>query len=190
MILMLINSLKPLTMKQLVTLALSFFVIATGFAQTSAEREEARRIILGQKKGSTPESKESRDVILGGDNRRVYDERYPESYPNSGSSRSAEVEGINREYDAKIQSIRYNNSLSAAEKERIIRNLQKERQRKIRQVNERYNGDRDDDDRDGKKYKKDKKQKSNNGKHLGWEKGKGNPHKNGGTPGKGKGKKS
>ena len=68
MILMLINSLKPLTMKQLVTLALSFFVIATGFAQTSAEREEARRIILGHKKGSTPESKESRDVILGGDN--------------------------------------------------------------------------------------------------------------------------
>lgn len=184
---MLINSLKPLTMKQLVTLALSFFVIATGFAQTSAEREEARRIILGQKKGSTPESKESRDVILGGDNRRVYDERYPESYPNSGSSRSAEVERINREYDAKIQSIRYNNSLSAAEKERIIRQLESDRRKRINAIDKYYNengkrdrkyddDDDDDDDDDGRKYK-NKKHKSNNGKHLGWEKGKGNQKK-------------
>ena len=49
------------------------------------------------------------------------------------------------------------------------------------------NLDRDRDDDDDYKGKKNKA-KSNNGKHLGWEKGVGNPHKNGGKPGKGKGK--
>ena len=168
-------------MKKIITLLLAAGAFATVNAQTT--KEEARRVILGgEKKGSGDNNTtRGRDVILGDDNGTS---RYP------GTSREAEVDQINREYDAKIVSIRNNPNLSAEEKERIIRNLQKERQRKIRQVNERYNGDRDDDDRDGKKYKKDKKQKSNNGKHLGWEKGKGNPHKNGGTPVKGKGKKS
>ena len=168
-------------MKQLVTLALSFLIIGTGFAQTQAEREEARRIILGQQKGSTPGSKESRDVILGGDNRRIYDERYPENHPNGSSSRSAEIERVNREYDSKIQSIRYNNSLSADEKERIIRQLESDRRKRINAINKYYNEDRkrnkkyndddDDDDDNGRKYK------GNNGKHLGWEKGKGNQKK-------------
>ena len=71
-----------------------------------------------------------------------------------------------------------------------IRDLEKERQRKIKQVNNRYENRDDNDRNDAKKNKKAKKAKSNNGKHLGWEKGKGNQHKNGGTPGKGKGKKS
>lgn len=171
-------------MKQLVTLALSFLIIGSTFAQTEAEREEARRIILGQKKGSAPGSKESREVILGGDNRRVYDERYPENYPTGSSSRSAEIERVNREYDQKIQSIRYNNSLSAAEKERIIRQLESDRRKRIHAINKYYNEDQkrykkydddeddDDDDDDDRKYKK-----GNNGRHLGWEKGKGNQKK-------------
>jgi hypothetical protein len=58
--------------------------------------------------------------------------------------------------------------------------LESDRARKIREINNRYSSN----DRDNAyKYKKNK---ANNGKHLGWEKGKGNPHKNGG---KVKGKK-
>lgn len=37
-----------------------------------------------------------------------------------------------------------------------------------------------------KVYKKKYSKKSNNGKHLGWYKGKGNPHRYGATPGRGK----
>src|SRR5687767_10323095 len=127
-------------MKHIVTLALSFLIVGAAFAQTQAEREEARRIILGQQKGSTPGSKESREVILGGDNRRIYDERYPET--NGSSSRAAEIDRVNREYDQKIQSIRYNNSLSTTEKERIIRQLESDRRKRINAINKYYNEDR------------------------------------------------
>jgi hypothetical protein len=167
-------------MKHIVTLALSFLIIGAAAAQTQAEREEARRIILGQqKKGSTPGSKESRDVILGGDNRRIHEEQYPGTYPNGSSSRAAEIERVNREYDSKIQSIRYNNSLSAAEKEKIIRQLESDRRKRINAINKYYNEDGkrnkkydDDDDNNGHRN-----HKGNNGKHLGWEKGKGNQMK-------------
>ena len=70
----------------------------------------------------------------------------------------------------------------------MIRQLEQERASKIRQINQNTGGvytkkkNKDYDDDYGRGYGK-----SNNGKHLGWEKGKGNPHKNGGKPGKGKG---
>lgn len=163
---------KLYTMKRILTLLIALGVFGAVSAQTS--KEDARRIILGQGKdkgGNT--SERSRDVILGdGDNdnnRRTY----PNSYPSSGNS---SVDQINREYDAKINSIRNNPNLSRAEKERIIRQLENDRKRKINQVRNDRDDDRRDDDR---KYKdkKDKKHKSNNGKHKGWTKGKGNPHR-------------
>jgi hypothetical protein len=126
--------------------------------------------------------------------------------------RQAEIDQINREYDAKIANIR-NSSLPQSKKDDLIRRQEAERARRIDEVNRRYsntsgssgNGstsggtstspstevkekykvksktkhkhdDDDDDDKvDGGK---------DNGKHLGWEKGVGNPHKNGGKPGK------
>jgi len=158
-------------MKKIITLLFAVGAFASVNAQTT--REEARKVILGEGKTKTdnPTSTRGRDVILGGgseDNR---------TYPTS-SSRQAQIDQVNRDYDAKIFSIRRNSSLSEAEKERIIRDLENERARKIARINKDYDGDGN--------YKKEKK---DNGKHLGWEKGKGNPHKNGGTPGKGKGKK-
>lgn len=169
-------------MKKLITLLLATGAFATVHAQTS--KEEARRIILGQEKGNNSTSPNGRDVVLGGGNERTYPDSYPNNYPSG--SRQAEIDRVNREYDAKIWSIRNNNTLSSEEKARMIRQLEQDKARRIRQINgnDRYSGKKgkkyDDDDNYGKRYGK-----TNNGKHLGWEKGKGNPHKNGGKPGKG-----
>ncbi|MGE5519677.1 MAG: hypothetical protein ACM3VS_07100 [Candidatus Dadabacteria bacterium] len=158
-------------MKKILTLLIAFGAFISLHAQTT--RDEARRVILGQPKSGNYPS-DSRDVILGGNN-------YPNgNYPNG--SREAQIDQINREYDYKIQSVRNNPYISNAEKDRQIRNLERQRENKIRKVNEQYNGNYDRNrnyDRNGNYGKK------NNGKHLGWEKGVGNPHRNGGKPGKG-----
>ena len=169
-------------MKKIITLVVLLSLFNIVFAQSSPQIEEAKRVILGPKKSSNPNQGDPRDVVLGND-RRVYDDngnRYPNTYP--GSSKQAQIDQINREYDSKINSIRNNAYLSSAEKERMIRQLEADRARRIRQINDQYYGD---DERNDRRYDDDdrfekKKYKKNNGKHLGWEKGKGNPHRHGG----------
>jgi Domain of Unknown Function (DUF1542) len=159
-------------MKKIITLFIAAAAVLSVNAQTS--KDEARKVILGQEKGSSSTSRNDRDVILGGGNETNYPDSYPDNYPDG--SRDAQVNQVNREYDAKIRSIQNNRTLTQAEKDRMIRQLEQDRNRRIRQISQ--NGD----------YaygKKGKDNKTNNGKHLGWEKGKGNPHKNGGKPGKG-----
>ena len=169
-------------MKKIITLLFAVGIFATAQAQT--KRDEARRVILQGKKDPNSTSQNPRDVILGGGNNGGnYPTSYPGNYPTG--SREAQIDQVNREYDAKIQSIRNNPYLSQAEKDRQIRQLENARARRIRQINEQYNGNNDDDNDRNYKYGK-KNGKHDNGKHLGWEKGKGNPHKNGGKPGKGK----
>ncbi len=184
-------------MKKMITLLFCVGALISTFAQTTAE--ESRRIILGKQGGSTTEREKQerspKDVILGRDDERVFNERGTRS---TSGTRAQRINEINREYDAKILSIRNNRTLTAAEKERAIRQLNADRARKIKAVNDRYKkdsryDDRDEDrkhrehdrkhhdDDDDKKYKS---KKENKGNHYGWEKGKGNPHKNGGKPGK------
>lgn len=166
-------------MKKIITLLIAAGAFASVNAQTT--REEARKVILGgDKKTGSDNTTRGRDIILGGDNGTTRN-------PGSSTSRQAEIDQVNREYDAKIISIRNNPNLSTEEKDRIIRDLENKRKREIKKINGRYDGD-DNDDNNDRKTHKGKKAKSDNGKHLGWEKGKGNPHKNGGTPGKGNGK--
>ena len=164
-------------MKKVFTLILSFSIVGLAMAQNS-RIEEARRVIKGERSGT--QTREDGRVYRNGD----------ATYPSG--SREARIDEINREYNGKIQAIRNNKWMSAAEKERRIRILEDERTRRIREVNaeygydnntkknrrydERRNGD-DDDDRYEKNKNKKNKNKGNNGKHLGWEKGKGNPHK-------------
>jgi len=167
-------------MKKLFTLLMATGAFVAVHAQTS--RDEARRVILGQEKGNNSTSRNGRNVVLGGGNETTYPNSYPNNYPSG--SRQTEIDHINRDYDAKIWSIRNNNTLSSEEKARMIRQLEQDRARRIRQINQ-----SDGYGKKGKKYDDDDYEKgygkSNNGKHLGWEKGKGNPHKNGGKPGKG-----
>lgn len=137
-------------MKKILTLLLA----VAGFITVNAQsREESRRVILGGD-GSNNGSN-GRDVILGGDNRNDYPS-YPGNYPTSGS-RNAQIDQVNREYDAKINSIRNNSYLSYEEKQRAIRQLEKDRQARIKQINKGY---------DNGYY--GKKGKGNNGKHKGW----------------------
>ena len=175
-------------MKKIITLLFAAFAVTASFAQTTSQ-EESRRVILGkQKKSGTEETtrnedRSARDIILGKDGERT---SRKDDGTYSSTERQARIDRINRDYDNKIQSIRNNPNLSAEEKERIIRGLENERAKKIREVNNDYKRDRDDDDddRDGKK----EKVKGNNGKHLGWEKGVGNPHRTGSDKQTGKGK--
>lgn len=153
-------------MKKLLILLISFGSVTAIFAQSTPEMEEAKRVILGQKKNSRTNDDQARR----NDDRRVNEEsgtRYP-------GSREAEIDRVNREYETKIQSIRNNPTLSAEEKERLIRQLNKERVEKIRRINKSYKDYDGDDDKKDKKYGK-----NNNGKKLGWEKGVGNPHRTG-----------
>ena len=154
-------------MKNILALLLSFMVVTAAFAQT--QRDEAKSVILGRKKTttSTSKSEESRNVILG------RSDRYPSTYP--ASSRAQRIAEINREYDAKIRSIQNNPTLSRSEKDRLIRQLEAERRREIDAINGSYSGKRKHDDDDDKSEKH--KRKGNNGNHYGWQKGKGNPHK-------------
>lgn len=117
------------------------------------------------------------------DNRRVGTDNYP-----TAGSREAEISEINRRYDAKIQAVRANPLLSAEEKERRIRDLEYERAQQVRQVNNRYYGNNSGSKNKNKTQGKAFNKKDNPGKHLGWEKGKGNPHRSGNYT-KGKNKK-
>ena len=177
-------------MKKVITLLLIVSTVASANAQTN--QEESRRVVLGTGgSGSRTERTSGNnpvDVILGRD-RRVEDNQGTR-YPNGTyGTREQQIDQVNRDYDRKIYSIRNNRELSSAEKDRMIRQLENDRARRIREINNRYYGDRRDDRRydDDDDYARSKKVKSNNGNHYGWEKGKGNPHKSGSSGNYGKG---
>jgi hypothetical protein len=168
------------TMKKIITLFIAVAIFAGAQAQST---EDAKRVILGQRKGNNS-GQDPRDIFGTSNERRVYEENGNRNYPYG--SREAEIDRVNREYDYKIQSIRNNGTLSYSEKERIIRDLNNQRQRSIKEIsrgsdrnyNNRNNNydknrnkkykDRDDDDDDD-----DRRYRSNNGKN-GWSKSKGN----------------
>jgi hypothetical protein len=162
-------------MKKIITLL--FAVAAIGSVQAQTTREEARKVVLGGSKGTTtttgtePRKDVPRDVVLGPGT----------STTSTEASRQAQIDEVNFDYDAKIASIRNNPTLTASEKEEVIARLERDRARKIRAIRNAGTSDSDNDYKNVKKNKA-KKEKSNNGNHYGWEKGKGNPHKNGGSP--------
>lgn len=140
-------------MKQILTLLLAASTFGTLHAQS---REESRRVILGG--GNETSRSGDRDVILGGGNGNS---RYPQS-PNGtyGNDRQYQIDQVNREYDAKIYSIRNNPHLSNQEKERTIRQLERDRQRRVNDISRRSNNDRN--------YEDDRYERRDNGKHKGW----------------------
>jgi hypothetical protein len=145
---------KQKTMKLILTLLMAAGTFGTLHAQT---REETRRVILGERKDNgSRNDRNNRDVVYGDDD---YD-RYPNNRNNG--NRQYQIDQINHEYDNKINSIRNNRYLSNGEKERTIRQLERDRQQRLAEINRGYN-DRDrryDDDYDRK----------DNGKHKGWAK--------------------
>ena len=164
-------------MKKIITLLIAAGAFVAVNAQTN--KEEARRVVLGgSKDGNGNTSTKNRDVILGGGNNGNENTRtYPNSYPNGGS-REAQIDQVNREYDSKIYSIRNNGTLTQAEKDRMIRQLEKDRAKKIKAINSGSNYSKKSKDHDHDDDDRYKKKKGNNGKHKGWTKGKGNQKKN------------
>lgn len=138
-------------MKKLLTLFA--LLIMAGAMNAQSSKEEARRIILGDRQESG-RGNNDRDVVLG---RNDDYKRFP------SSERDYRLDEINREYDQKIRSIENNRLLSAEEKRDIIRQLEKDRKKKINALNR---GRKDD-------YKRDRK---DNGKHKGWYKQKSKKH--------------
>jgi predicted transglutaminase-like cysteine proteinase len=145
-------------MKKILTLLMAVGTCATLHAQT---REETRRVILGERNDN--DGYTDRDVVYG----RSGNDHHPASYSNN---RRYEMDQINQEYDNKIYSIRSNRYLSNAEKERMIRQLQRDRQQRIADVNRSFNNRNRtyDDDRYGrndkgwnKKYKNTNMKKGN-----------------------------
>jgi hypothetical protein len=157
-------------MKKIITLLIAAGAFVAVHAQTS--RDEARRVILGGGNGDNSSTR-GRDVILGGgnDNTRTY----PNSYPGNTGSRQAQIDQVNREYDAKIYSIRNNGTLTQSEKERMIRQLEMDRARRIREINQYSNRSYGSK---GKNHGDEYEERHDNGKHKGWTKGKGNQNKN------------
>lgn len=141
-------------MKKLLILLIAFSTFNSIFAQ-SRKIDEARKVMNGTPDDRTVNN-ERRSRVPGGE---------------SNTSRDESIDQINNEYGRKINAVRRNPTLSQAEKERRIRELENQRDRKINSIK------RGRDDNDGKKGYKKNKQKGNNGKHLGWEKGVGNPHR-------------
>lgn len=115
--------------------------------------------VNAQSSGTGNYPRKGRDVVLGGGGNNTGS--YP-SYPGSSSSGNSQyqIDQVNREYDAKINSIRSNPYLSNQEKDRSIRQLEKDRQRKIREINKSYKDGNYNDNRNGGR--------GNNGKHKGW----------------------
>src|SRR5688572_13851006 len=116
-------------MKKIITLL--FAVAAIGSVQAQTTREEARKVVLGGSKGTAttttgtePRKDGPRDVVLGPGT----------STTSTEASRQAEINEVNRDYDAKIYSIRNNPTLTTAEKEEVIARLERDRARKIRAI--------------------------------------------------------
>jgi hypothetical protein len=83
----------------------------------------------------------SRDVVLGQENKNVYNNnnrRYNDGYI-SVRERDEQIQRIQRQYNWKIESVQRDRYLRKAEKKRQIRFLENERDARIREVIERYN---------------------------------------------------
>ena len=156
-------------MKKIFTLSFMCGAFATCLAQ-STTIDKAKEII----------TKEPRTTTGTYPNDKRVEEENASRYPTS-ASRESEINDINRYYNSKIEAVRRNPLLSAEEKERRIRDLQYERAQKVREINKRYSGNNPYSKNKNKGKNKSYDKKDNPGKHLGWEKGKGNPHGANGT---------
>ncbi|MGZ3845872.1 MAG: hypothetical protein ACXVBH_07435 [Flavisolibacter sp.] len=88
---------------------------------------------------------ESRDVILGQQNRTVYDNDHDYHNGYYGTrDREEQIDRIRREYNWKIENVEHDRYLRRGEKRRQIRFLENEREARIRQVMDsyRYQNDR------------------------------------------------
>jgi len=122
-------------MKKIFVLAFSLVATTAVFAQRGYDRRD-----------------ESRDIVLGQpNNRNVYGNDRSNNGYYSTRERDVQIQRINREYDRRIDAVKYDRYLRKAEKKRQIRFLENERDARIREVVQRYN-DYNRDNRTSRRY--------------------------------------
>jgi len=112
-------------MKQIVMLLLAAGAFTTTFAQARGERSYEKDIAVGRSYGNDAYGRNDR--------------RYEDRYSIDRNERAAQIQHINRSFDARIWDVRNDRYLRSAEKRRIIRNLEEQRADAIRRISDRYN---------------------------------------------------
>ena len=116
-------------MKQILTLLLALGAIASVQAQSSRY----------------PDRNDSRDVILGDRNDRVYDNnsRYGNNtYSFGARERDQQIDRINRDYDRRIRQVEKDRWMRSYEKRQQVQRLEVQRRNEIAQVWERFRNNR------------------------------------------------
>jgi len=126
-------------MKKILAVVFSLGLLSTAFAQGSHQRD--------------------RDITYGKPTNPVYnDNKYGRNDGYfSAREKDAQISRINREFDYKIMAIKRNRYMRNAEKNREIRQLERERAQEIRELNQRFSRQNSGwkngrNDRDGRKW--------------------------------------
>lgn len=106
------------TMKKL--LSIVFLLSLTGAAMAQSSRQQ------------------SRDVILGQRNDRVYSNSRDYDYRMTARERDEQIQRINREYNWRIERVKRDYTLRNGQKNRQVRQLEKEKKEAIQDVRERF----------------------------------------------------
>ena len=127
-------------MKKLLVVLFSFGVVSTSLAQPGNYSKNDRNDRNNDYKPNTQHStqSDSRTVFKGDDPGRKSKTGY-DSYGFSSREKNAQIQSINRDFDARIRSVKMKRFLSNNEKKRIIRNLENDREDSIRKVLARFN---------------------------------------------------
>ncbi|MGZ5287660.1 MAG: hypothetical protein ACXWV0_01660 [Flavisolibacter sp.] len=95
--------------------------------------------VTSAQQGRFPSNGNSRDVVLGqSGNRSGYDNNRYGTYSFTEREKNAQLQRIRHEYQSGIREVQHSRYLRAGEKRRQINMLQMQRDREIRQVNERF----------------------------------------------------
>lgn len=114
-------------MKKVFTLLVSLIMVAAAFAQYDPDYE---------RKNGYDKEKDAvyNDSRYNKDDRRKIDDRYSFNI----RERDREIAKINREYDYRIQAVRYKYFMPNFRKERLIQNLENQRRDEIRNIYSNY----------------------------------------------------
>ena len=125
-------------MKKILAVVFSLGLLSTAFAQGGHQRD--------------------RDMTYGKPTNPVYNDIYcrNDGY-SSASENDAKIASINLEFDYKIMAIQRNRYMRNAQKNRQIRQLERERMQEIRDLNQRFSRQNSDwkndrNDRNGRKW--------------------------------------
>src|SRR4051812_48824880 len=105
------------------------FLVALG-AITVAQAQSSR---------SYPDDRyHDKDVVLGQQNNRVYNDNSRYTYSFSERDRDKEIDRINRDYDKRINKIERDRRMSSYDKNYAIRRLDDQRREDLRQIGDRF----------------------------------------------------